>query len=151
MTIRLLPPAVWVFLLALIAAPGCGGSDELNSPTAVKLKAIGKLYLDFVASSSGKGPASEKEFKRHLRGLPDHVLSGNGMDPKAIDEAFVSGRDKEPFVIRYGIVIKQISGKSMPLVAHEKTGKDGKRLVGFANGNVDLVDEARLQELTSAK
>jgi len=145
-----LPSASCLAVLAL-AFSGCGGSDELNSPTANKLKAIGKLYLDFVATRSGTGPASEQEFKKHLRGLPEHVLNSNGMDPKAIDDAFVSGRDQQPFVILYGIKVTQVSGTSAPLVAHEKTGKDGRRLVGYANGKVELLDDTRLQALLAAK
>jgi hypothetical protein len=135
----------WWCLLLFLA--GCGGADELNSPTAVKLKGLGVLYLDFAANRSGAGPADEKEFKRHIRGLPDHVLSGNGLNPKDMDGAFVSARDQQPFVVRYGTPVTEISGKSAPLIAHEKTGKDGKRLVGFANGKAEHVTEERLKEL----
>src|SRR5262245_58234824 len=142
--------APWLLLLTLSVAPGCG-SDELSSPTAVRLRGLAALYLDCTVARNGKGPASEAEFKKHLRGLPDHVLSSNGVDAKAIDSAFVSPRDEEPFVVRYGISITRISGTSAPVVAHEKTGRNGKRLVALANGKVEHVDDARLQELMSAK
>jgi hypothetical protein len=144
-----LRPMAWLCVLALGAASGCG-SDELNSPTAAKLRGLGNLYLEAAVIKNGKGPASEQEFKKHLRSLPDFIITENGLDPTAIDASLVSERDQEPIVIRYGLMIKQISAKSAPLVAHEKTGKKGKRLVGFANGTVELVDEARFQELTSA-
>jgi hypothetical protein len=139
----------WLGLLALGAVPGCG-SDELNSPTAVRLRGLASLYMDYAASRTGKGPATEGEFKKHLRTLPDHVLNANGCDPNKIDEVFVSPRDQEPFVVRYGIKITRISGTEAPLVAHEKSARNGKLLVAFANGKVEHVDEARLQELKAA-
>ena len=66
-----------------------------------------------------------------------------------IDAAFVSSRDGAPFVIIYGVEITKISisGTSDQLIGHEVTGKNGKRLVVFANAQVDLVDEAQLQHL----
>jgi hypothetical protein len=137
-------------LLALVTFAGCG-SDELSSPTAARLRGVAALYMDCAVARNGKGPASEQEFKKHLRRLPDHVLSSNGMDPKALDVAFVSLRDQEPFVVLYGLKITKISGTSAPLVVHEKTGKNGKRLVALANGKVDHVDEARLKELMAEK
>ena len=143
-------PAAWPLALALAAAAGCG-SDARKSPTPGKLKALGNFYLEYAASNRNKGPANEQAFKRHLRGAPDFVLKNAGLDPGAIDAAFVSDRDQEPFVILYGIQISQISGTSGPLIAYEKTGKNGKRLVGFANGKAELVDDARLEELKSAR
>ena len=47
--------------------------------------------------------------------------------------------------------IGKISGDSKHVIAHEKTGKNGKRLVVFASTKVDIVDEAELEQLKSAK
>ena len=143
----------WPLLLlmaALVALPGCG-SDELESPTAKKLQALGNFYLDYAVGKNGKGPENEQELKKHIRSTPDHVLSTTGFDRNSIDSLFNSERDQQPFVVLYGLTIKQVGGKSAPLVAHEKTGKNGKRLVGFANGKVELVEESRLNELLPAK
>jgi hypothetical protein len=145
-----LPLAAWLLLLVLMAAPGCGGSDELNSPTAARLRGLATMYLDYAVAKKGKGPASEQELKKHIRNQPDVVLQTNGVDPAALDALFVSARDGEPFVVLYGVSISGISGKSGPLVAYEKTGKKGKFLVVYANVKVELVDEARLQELKAA-
>jgi hypothetical protein len=140
----------WLFGLTLLTIPGCG-SNDLASPTAGRLRGLANMYLDYAASKNGKGPASEQEFKQHLRNQPGFVLEMNGLDPKALDTMFVSERDQQPLVIRYGTNISQISGTSAPLVAHEQTGKNGKRLVAYANGNVELVDDTQFQSLTSAK
>jgi len=137
-------------LLVTIAVPGCG-SDELNSSTAVKLKALGTLYLDYAVAKRGQGPSSEKVLKSHMRSLPDFVLQMNGVDPGGIDAVFVSDRDQESFVVLYGITISGVSGTSAPLIAYEKTGKKGKRLVVFANTKVAYVDESQLPGLMSAK
>jgi hypothetical protein len=137
-------------LLAVAALPGCG-SSELDSPTAKKLGALGNFYLEHVVAKSGKGPENEQEFKKHIRATPDHVLSVSGIDRGSIDALFSSERDQEPFVVVYGQTITKVGGNSAPVVAHEKTGKNGKRLVGFANGKVELLDESRLNALLAAK
>jgi hypothetical protein len=142
--------ALILALLVLSASAGCG-SNELESPAAARLSGLAKLYLDCAVAKNGKGPANEQEFKKHLRSLPDFIVRMNGLDSDALDAAFVSERDNEPLVIVYGVSISGMSGTSAPMVAHEKTGKNGKRLVAFANAKVELADEARLQELTAAK
>jgi hypothetical protein len=142
----------WLFLSALMAAAGCGADTELNSPTAKRLRGIANYYLDLAFARSGKGPANEQELKKHLRRQERSDLASNGIDPQSIDSTlFVSERDQEPFVILYGLTITRVSADSAPLVAHEKTGKNGKRLAALANGTVKLVDESGLEALKSAK
>jgi len=144
--------AVMVALLLLISINclGCGAEDdEVNSPTGVRLRGLATMILDY-AVAAGHGPADEQVLKKHMRTVPGFVLEMNGLDPKDIDSGFVSLRDGEPFVIRWGVGIS-ISKENTPVLVHEKTGKHGKRLVAFANGKVEAVDEARFQELTAAK
>jgi hypothetical protein len=144
-----LRPASGLVLLVLAVLPGCG-ADELASPTAARLKGLATVYLDYAVPKNGKGPANEQVLRKHMRSLPDFVLRTNGVDPEALDALFVSERDGEPFVVLYGISISGMSGTKAPLLAHEKTGKGGKRLIVFANTKVELVDDARLQELMQA-
>ncbi len=141
----------WLLWISLSAVAGCGSSDELSSPTAVRMRALANFYLDYAIPKSGKGPAGEQVFKKHIRGLPDFLLRQNGVEPDAVDALFVSERDSEPLVVNYGLTIAHISGKSGVAIAHEKTGKNGKRLVVLSNCKVELADEARLQELMSEK
>jgi hypothetical protein len=147
--LRRIPRALWLFFTLVIIA-GCGGSDALKSPAAARMKGLATMYLDY-AAARGSGPPNEQAFKKHLRTVEGFVLQMNGVDPKAIDSTFISQRDNEPFVILYGVGINQISGTSAPLIAYEKTGVNGKRLVAFANTKLDHVDEARLKELIEAK
>lgn len=137
-------------LLAVVLIPGCG-SDELESPTAKKLKALSGLYLDYAVSHNGQGPTDEVGFKKYIRSVPDQVLGPAGIQRSEIDALFVSERDQEPVVVVYGLKITGISGKSGAVVAHEKTGKGGKRLVALSNTNIELVDESGLQGLLAAK
>jgi len=139
-----------LLIVGLLVCAGCGGSDALKSPTAARLKGLATMYLDY-AAAKGSGPPSEEEFRKHLRRVEGFVLQMNGVDPKAIDATFISERDKEPFVVLYGVGIGQISGTSAPVVAYEKTGVSGKRLVAFANTKLDHVDEARLHEVIAKK
>jgi hypothetical protein len=141
-----------VLLPALaLSFPGCGGDDALNSRTATRMKGLSRVYLDYAVAKSGAGPANEQTLKKHIRSMPGVQLASNGVDPKEIDLLFTSERDQEPLVVLYGTGVTQISATSAPLVAHEKTGKNGKRLVAFANGNVEVVDDSQFQELLSKK
>jgi hypothetical protein len=142
--------AFGVGLVVLVAASGCG-SNELESPTAMKMKALANFYLEYAVAQKGKGPANEAALKKHIRSVPDFILKTNGVDPSGVDALFTSERDQEPFVVAYAGAISRISGDSTQVIAHEKTGKNGKRLVVYASAKVDLVDEARLKELTGAK
>jgi hypothetical protein len=137
-------------VLLLAGMAGCGGPDPLKSPAAARLKGLATMYLDF-AAAQGTGPPNEEAFRKHLKKVERFVLEMNGVDPKAIDDSFISPRDKQPFVIIYGVGIGQISGTSAPVVAYEKTGVNGRRLVAFANTKLDHVDDARLEELKSKK
>src|SRR5262245_27928183 len=143
-------PRSWLILPVAVALVGCGG-DERNSPTALKLKALANFYLDYAVAQRGQGPTTEQAFKKHIRSVPDFQLKANGLDPATLDATFVSERDQEPFVIAYGSTISRISGDSTQVIAHEKTGKNGKRLVVYASAKVDLVDDAKLKELANSK
>jgi len=143
-------PRSWLVLPVAVALFGCG-ADERNSPTAHKLKALANFYLDCAVSQQGRGPANEQALKKHIRSVPDHQLRANGLDPATVDATFVSERDQEPFVVASGSAIGRISGDSTQVIAHEKTGKNGKRLVVFVSTKVDLVDDARLKELAGTK
>src|SRR5438067_11979874 len=98
-----------IVVVCAVCLSGCSGSDALKSPTAARLKGLATMYLDY-AAAKGSGPPNEEAFRKHLRTVEGFVLQMNGVDPKAIDATFISERDKEPFVVLYGVGIGQISG-----------------------------------------
>lgn len=142
-----------VLVLAVSAAAltaGCSPDDSLNSPAAKKLTAIGTMYLDYVASKRAS-PPNEKVFKRHIQSLQENVLQHNGIDSKNVDATFLSERDNEPFVVIYGQGVGTLSGNSTQVVAHEKTGKNGKKLVVLLSTKLRHVTDAELEELKAPK
>ena len=139
----------WFLLIACLFAAGCS-DDAVNSPTALKMKGLANAYLDHVVGASGP-PADEKALKTHMKGLRASVQYDYQIDPNNIDASFKSDRDNEPLVVIYNKGIGKISGDSKHVIAHEKTGKNGKKLVVFASTKVDHVDEAELEQLKSAK
>ena len=141
---------LWLVAFLALCVSGCGGDNALNSPTALKMKGVANAYLDHVVGANGP-PVDEAAFKKHLRGLRASVQYDYHIDPNNIDASFVSERDHEPLVIMYGQGVGKISGDSKRVLAHEKTGKNGKRLVVFVSTKVDVVNEAELEQLKSAK
>lgn len=146
---KLWPAAAWGCCLAAVTLSGCGGDNELQSPTAMRLQSLAKMYLDSAITS--KPATNEQEFRNHLKNSDSRTLDTNGVDLQNPESIFTSLRDNEPFVVRYGTSINNISGLSAPLLAYEKTGKSGKRLVVFANAKLDYVDDSRLQDLIEGK
>jgi hypothetical protein len=143
------PPWIAVLLAAALLTAGCSGPDPLRSPSAARLRGLAMIYLNY-AAAKGSGPPSESVFRKYSHSLDGIALQMAGVDPKAIDDTFVSLRDNQPFVVLYGVGISQMSGKSAPLIAYEKTGANGKRLIAYANTKLECVNEARFKELTQA-
>jgi hypothetical protein len=139
-------------IVALYAAmiAGCGPDNALSSPTALHMKGLANAYLDHVVGANGP-PTDEAALKKHMKGLRASVQYDYHINPDNIDASFVSERDNQPLVVLYGVGPGKISGDSKKVIAHEKTGKNGKRLVVFASTKVDIVDEAELERLKTAK
>src|SRR5262245_36105308 len=147
--LRLVGLLAAIAIIGALLSPGCGADSALNSPTALKMQGLANAYLDHVVGAGGP-PADEKALKKHMSGLRASVQYDYHIEPNNVDASFVSQRDNEPFVVLYGHGIGKISGDSKQVIAHEKTGKNGKRLVVFASTKVDIVSEAELNQLKSA-
>ena len=143
--------SAWTGSLLLVAllVSGCA-DDALKSPTAMKMKGLANAYLDHVVGNGGNPPADESALKNHMKGLRGSVQYDYQIDPSNLESSFVSQRDNQPLVVLYGQGIGRISGDSKQVIAHEKTGKNGKRLVVFASTKVDHVSEAELERLKAA-
>ena len=131
----------WLALGALLAmVGGCNRADDtLTSATEGRLRAIARVYLDYVATK-GASPASERELRGHFNNVPAFALASIGV---AIDSQtpFESQRDGAPLEIHYGLPVSQLFAKGEPpIVAVEKLGRDGKRLAVYASGEVTCID-----------
>jgi hypothetical protein len=132
---------VWLGLLAVaLLATGCRRVGEKPlSPEEQHLANFGRLYFAYRTEHKGKPPASAKELKAWAKTQGPDKLQKLGIDN--VDAAFVSLRDNEPFQI-----VRLPRGMG-PVLAHEKTGVRGNRLVMSSQGNVFEVDETRFQEM----
>ncbi len=145
-------PLLAVTAAVVLLATGCsGGSDAMESPTAARLKGLATMYMDFIVAKGGNTPASEAELKKHMRTVDAIQLNMAGIQRDKIDEAFVSLRDNEPFVVVYGVAPGTLGAKDGPVIAYEKTGIDGKKLVVNVSTHLSYVNEQQLQELLQPK
>lgn len=130
-------------------ALGCGGSS-IDPAASRNLKAVAELYCDFAFSHKSAGPADEQALKKHARGMDRRSIEALQIDINQLDVVFTSPRDQQPLRVRYGLGVSDL-GRNAPLLAHEQTGARGKRLAVFANGRVEELDDAQLQQLIDGK
>lgn len=114
-----------------------------------RIKQLANLYMAYQMRNGSNGPKDEAAFKTFIKsGMPAHRLEMMRVDPTKADDLFVSERDSQPFVVKYG----QSGGPMSQLaVVFEKEGKAGKKEVAFTNGKVEECDDAKYQELLGDK
>lgn len=137
--------------MACLLMVGCGGGKSpeqvLADSNDSNMKRMANLYLlvQMVPGRDFAGPKDEEEFKSVVRAASPDVLTQMGVDPNSLDQVFVSDRDNEPFAIRYGV--KGSPYGCQEAVIFEKTGVDGKRMVGFLNQTQKEVDNSEYDQL----
>jgi hypothetical protein len=135
-----------VAALAFCAAigAGCSLNDELNCPTAQRMHTLAHVYFDFIAANRN-GPRDLDQLQAHLKTMEPFVLGTDDVE-SAAEELFVSDRDGEALVIRYGLD-GGIVGQSLRVpIAYESLGLNGRRLVVFLDGSVKSLDETECDE-----
>ena len=132
-------------LLAVVAliASGCNSNvtGGANKQERSRLKPLVVLY----ASATGAlnhPPQSEGEFKKYIASQKGRML--DVLHVENAEELFISERDGEPYVVSYG---PPANGKPREVIAHEKVGVDGTRMVGYATGVVVELDEEHFREV----
>jgi hypothetical protein len=135
-----------VLLLALAALAGCNSAkrDAARQRQSSHLRTLVSVY-NFAASKQGHPPAGETEFKSFIDTSAKPMI--DSLKLSSPNELFVSERDGQPFVVVYS---KRPPGMNPDVIAYEKTGVDGKRLVGYSLGMIEEVDEARFNQLVPA-
>ena len=132
-------------LVLLLIVSGCGG--QALAPTATEGRRIGAIVTthNMMERATGRLPPNEQDFKKFFAENGSQALERSGVT--AIDELFVSDRDGQSLVVTYG---KYPAGMNAKIVVYEKIGADGKRFVGYNSGAVELVDDARFNEMVTA-
>ncbi len=146
-------------LLVLLAAAsclftltGCGGESAesaLARNNETNIQRLSSLYFSFQMKNGWKGPKDEQDFKAFLNSFSPKKLERIGIDPGKIDELFVSGRDGQPFKIRYGVPGSAM-GSTEPVI-FESAGVEGKFLVGFLDMRQEELDSTEADKLFDAK
>jgi hypothetical protein len=138
----------WIKALAITAclafAVGCGRGKSTSANAAQQSHVrLLTAYYSSAVSKLGHAPRDEQEFKSAINLPPASMEKFN---IKSLDELFVSERDGQPLVVAYGA-----SRPASDIVVYEKTGVDGKRLVGRQLGMVEEVDDATFNKLIAGK
>jgi hypothetical protein len=126
------------FVAGLIA--GCGSTTTYDSPTPPsetqkRLNSLGDVYL-----------RSTMRHNRPPKSLLDLAQTLKDTQMKA-DDVLKSADDGQPFEIVWGVDLRslQATGSDIPIVAFEKTGKDGKRHVLRGRSEILLMTESELR------
>lgn len=142
--------ARWVAALCVSTiALGCGsGNDAAGGIAAANdsnVLRLSNLYQAYRLRNNSQGPQDQAALVAFLREkmIPER-LERMGVDPDNIEGLFVSDRDGEPLVVRYGVP----GGLgAVDAVVFEKEGSDGKRQVGFTDGSLKEVDAGQYEQL----
>lgn len=139
---------VMALVACVILIAGCGRSvtqAQASSPATLRMSVLAGLYSQFATSSNGGLPTDEKRLKEFMK-TPDGkaYLAKQG---SAADDLFVSLRDGQPLVLTYSISSTASSASTNRIVAYEKTGLNGKRLVALLSGTVVEVDQETFDKL----
>lgn len=126
---------------------GCSKSEEVGAPPLAlsRIQKLASVCREF-AVANRRQPANIEELKNWAKKLPQAQQTNLGIEN--VDEAFISPRDQQPYVIRGGA---QKPGPMM-ILAHEKTGEGGKRYVVTTTGSVlELEDKAFNEVLANTR
>jgi len=130
--------------IILVVAAGIVGCSK--APNAVgkaevsHLRPLAVLYAS-AASALRHPPQNEAEFKKYIASQKGKMLDVLKVDDP--DAIFISERDGQPYVVNY---VAAAGGKVPEVVAYEKVGVSGRRMVGFSTGVVADLDEAQFRE-----
>jgi hypothetical protein len=130
------------FLFAVSAfMSGCGSGTTIVEPTIPpsesqrRLNAIGDAYL----RSTMRLNRSPKSVQEITQGLKDQ-----GLKP---EDVLKSPDDGQPFEIVWGTDLRgmKATGSDVPIIAFERTGKDGKRHVLRGRSEIVLMSESEIR------
>jgi hypothetical protein len=125
---------IFMSILPIVILAGCGSGDKPSAittdPTIISLDKLGGAYI------RGTPPPKTKAELLAIFKSCNH--------PK---ELLISPSDGQEFIIVYGVELKglKVTGAQLPIVAFEKSGKDGKRYALRGMNTVVQLTEAELK------
>jgi hypothetical protein len=125
---------IFMSILPIVMLAGCGSGDKPSAittdPTIISLDKLGGAYI------RGTPPPKTKAELLAIFKSCNH--------PK---ELLISPSDGQEFIIVYGVELKglKVTGAQLPIVAFEKSGKDGKRYALRGMNTVVQLTEAELK------
>ncbi len=137
---------------------GCGSKvgwrsaedQEMFDQMSNHLRRLSSLYNEY-SLKQGRLPSNATELQAWAKKLNKTDLEKMGIED--VEKAFVSPRDRQPYVIRPAGMSrgrKAAGGQPQGVVmAHEQTGANGKRFVLLVRGNVVELAEPQFREMTS--
>lgn len=135
-----------VLFSCCVIAAGCQDkSGRELEPVESNVKNIAIFYGRYVSQNRGRTPPNEEALKKFIASHPANELAA--LKITDVGQLFVSPRDKQPYVVRYGVVLPPPSPTGSPVVAYEKEGVGGRRFVAFAHAGVEELDDDRFREL----
>ena len=126
--------SIFMSILFIVMLVGCGSGDKPSTittdPTIIALDKLGGAYI------RGTPPPKTKAELLAIFKSCNH--------PK---ELLISPSDGQEFIIVYSVELKglKVTGAQLPIVAFEKTGKDGKRYALRGMNTVVQLTEAELK------
>ncbi|MBY0326477.1 MAG: hypothetical protein K2Q30_06125 [Gemmataceae bacterium] len=125
---------IFMSILSIVMLVGCGSGDKPSAittdPTIIALDKLGGAYI------RGTPPPKTKAELLSIFKSCNH--------PK---ELLISPSDGQEFIIVYSVELKglKVTGAQLPIVAFEKSGKDGKRYALRGMNTVVQLTEAELK------
>jgi hypothetical protein len=100
------------------------------------------MYLRYSSNNIGRKQSVE-QLKQFIQKMPANELEPFGVQTSDIDSLFISPRDGQAYVIRFGTpMTPPTPGSPAAVVVHEAVGVNGKRWSFDAVGGVAELDEA---------
>jgi hypothetical protein len=134
-----------------VAVCGCNRdrtAELVGEMNKSNVQRLANLYAAHQNYKSGRGPASESDFREFIKSYDPNKLQMMGINPDALDQLFTSEVDGKPLKVRYGVG----GGRgSKDAVVFDEVGANGKRRVGYTGGTVEEVDDATANQLLAGK
>lgn len=146
-------PIFGILMVLVLVVAGCRSGSEaesaLRNANRTNIQRLANLYSMYQFQNRFQGPQDEETFRAFIQELDSDAQRNMGIDPSAIDNLFISERDKEPFRIRYGVPTTPRGSKEA--VIFENTGRRGQKMVGFLNMVQREVDDGEYNQLWDTK